>query len=66
MRKLLLLTAAVTLLLAPPALANERKAERESVCRVPDVDLNYDSRTCPRVSTRWATAPLRSMRAPIS
>jgi hypothetical protein len=45
MRKLLLLTAAVPLLFAPPALANERRAERESVCRVPDVDLNYDSQT---------------------
>ena len=45
MRQLLLLTAAVPLLFAPPALANERNAERASVCRVPDVELNYDTQT---------------------
>ena len=45
MRKFLLLTAAVSLLLAPPAFAGDKKPERESVCRVPDIDLSYDTET---------------------
>jgi hypothetical protein len=43
-RTVLLLCAAVPLLLAPPAVAAE-KAERESVCRVPDVELSYGTET---------------------
>lgn len=44
-RTVLLLCAAVPLLLAPPAVAADTKAERESVCRVPDVELTYDTET---------------------
>lgn len=44
MRKILVLAAGVLpLLFGPPALADEKKAERESVCRVPDVSLDYDT-----------------------
>jgi hypothetical protein len=42
---MLLLCAAVPLLFAPPAGATDKKAERESICRVPDVDLSYDTET---------------------
>ena len=45
MRKLVLLAVAVSLLLAPSAAAAEKKVERESVCRVPDVELSYDTET---------------------
>ena len=45
MRKLVLLVAAVPLLLAPSAVAADNKAERESICRVPDVELSYDTET---------------------
>jgi hypothetical protein len=45
MRKLLLLSVAVPLLFAPSAFAGDRPAERESVCRVPDIDLSYDTET---------------------
>jgi hypothetical protein len=45
MRKLLLLSAAVPLLFAPSAFAGDKPAERESVCRVPDIDLTYDTET---------------------
>lgn len=45
MRKFVLLTAVVPLLLAPPAFAGDKKPERESVCRVPDIDLSYDTET---------------------
>jgi len=41
---LVLLAAAVPLLLAPPALAGEKKPERKSVCRTPDIDLSYDTK----------------------
>ena len=45
MRKLVLLAAAAPLLLAPSAVAADTKAERESICRVPDVELSYDTET---------------------
>lgn len=45
MRKLVLLAAAVPLLLCPTALAADKRTESESVCRVPDVDLRYDTET---------------------
>ena len=45
MRKLVLLAAAVPLLLSPTALAADHQAERPSTCRVPDVDLSYDTET---------------------
>ena len=45
MRKLVLLAAAVPLLFSPTALAADQKAERQSVCRVPDVELSYDTDT---------------------
>jgi hypothetical protein len=44
MRRTLLLLAAVPLLLAPPALAHNDGAGG-SVCRVPDIDLYYDTYT---------------------
>jgi hypothetical protein len=44
-RSVLLLAAAVPLVLAPPALADGQNAERPSVCRVPDIDLTYDTET---------------------
>jgi hypothetical protein len=45
MRKCLLLVAAVPLILAPPALAGTEGAETKSgsICRVPDIDLSYDT-----------------------
>ena len=43
MRKLVLLAAAVPLLFAPTAVAAERKPELQSVCRVPEVELSYDT-----------------------
>ena len=45
MRKLALLICAVPLLLAPTAVAAEQQPERESACRVPDIDLYYDPYT---------------------
>jgi hypothetical protein len=46
MRRSLLLLAALPLLFAPPAFADdETPAERPSVCRVPDVELSYDTET---------------------
>lgn len=45
MRRSLLLLTAVPLLVAPHAFAGEKNAERPSVCRVPDVDLSYDTAT---------------------
>jgi hypothetical protein len=59
MRKLVLLAAAVPLLLAPSAVAAEKKAERESVCRVPDVDLSYDTETF----TTLVTLPVSSCKS---
>ena len=44
-RTVLLLCAAVPLLFSPSALAADQKAEGDSVCRVPDVDLSYDTET---------------------
>jgi hypothetical protein len=43
MRKLVLFAAAVPLVFAPAALAAGRQPEPRSVCRVPDVDLVYDT-----------------------
>lgn len=45
MRKLVLLVAAVPLLIAPTALAADKKSEPESVCRVPDTDIRYAAET---------------------
>jgi hypothetical protein len=45
MRRSLLLLTAVPLLVAPHAFAGEKNAERPSVCRVPHVDLSYDTAT---------------------
>ena len=45
MRKLVLLAAAVPLLLSPTALATDKPPERQSVCRVPNVELTYDTAT---------------------
>src|SRR2546423_14028135 len=42
-RTVLLLCTAVPLVFAPPALAADKKREPRSVCRVPDVDLVYDT-----------------------
>ena len=46
MRKLVILATAIPLLFAPTALAADKKpAEGRSVCRVPDIDLRYDTET---------------------
>jgi hypothetical protein len=45
MRKLALLAAAVPLLVGPPALAADKKTEHPSVCRAPEIDLEYDTAT---------------------
>jgi hypothetical protein len=45
MRKLALLATVVPLLFGSPALAGDEPPERQSVCRVPDVDLSYDTET---------------------
>ena len=42
-RSLLLLLAALPLAFASSALAADRKFDRQSVCRVPDIDLDYDT-----------------------
>jgi hypothetical protein len=43
MRKVVLFAAVVPLVFAPTALAADRQAEPRSVCRVPEVDLVYDT-----------------------
>lgn len=45
MRKFVLLAAAMPLLFAPAASAGEQRPDRESECRVPDIDLSYDTET---------------------
>ena len=45
MRKLALLAAALPLLVGPPALAADKKTQRPSVCRAPEIDLEYDTST---------------------
>ena len=45
MRKLVVIGAAVPLLFAPSALAAEKKTDRQSMCRVPDVDIRYAAST---------------------
>ena len=45
MRKLALLAAAVPLLVGPPAVASDKKTERPSVCRAPEINLEYDTAT---------------------
>ncbi|MEW6470924.1 MAG: hypothetical protein AB1679_01520 [Actinomycetota bacterium] len=45
MRMFFLLAAAVSLLFAPPAFAGDKHAEHDSVCRVPDIELSYDTET---------------------
>ena len=51
MRKLALLAAAFPLLVGPSALAADKKAERLSVCRAPEIDLEYDTATFTAVVT---------------
>ena len=56
MRKLVLLAAAVPLLCSPAALAtDDEKAEPKSVCRAPDVALDYDAQTFSAVVSLPAT-----------
>jgi hypothetical protein len=43
--------AAVPLIGGPPALAGDKAPERQSVCRVPDIDLDYDTGTFAAVVT---------------
>lgn len=45
MRRLALLAAAVPLRLARPALAADKKEQRPSICRAPDLELLYDQAT---------------------
>src|SRR5688572_20732881 len=59
MRKLLLLTAAVSLVLAPPALAHDRSAPGSS-CPPPDVTSDYDTeRLAVNVRLRASDCPSR-------
>ena len=51
MRKLALLAAAVPLIVGPPALAGDKKPQRPSVCRAPEIDLDYDTSTFTAVVT---------------
>ena len=45
MRKLAFLATMVPLLFGSPAVAGDQQPESGSVCRVPDVDLTYDTQT---------------------
>jgi hypothetical protein len=45
MRKLAIFAAAFPLLITPGALAADRTPQRQSVCRVPDTDIRYDTDT---------------------